>query len=131
MMDYVLNTLNFTGPIYPSLGNHESMPCDIVNLREPDDSMFEKPDPNSFDFGPPLHSHNWIWEEFEKEWEPFIKDKEALKSLYKYSYYTTIHNNTNFRIIALHSAMYDAMNWYTMANATDPLRELQFIYETL
>jgi len=49
-----------------------------------------------------------------------LPDKEALESLAKYGYYTTKVPDTNIKIIALISQIYDAMNWFTMRNATDP-----------
>jgi len=31
MMNYIFKELNYTGPVFPSLGNHEGYPCDEMN----------------------------------------------------------------------------------------------------
>ena len=98
LKDYIIEDLGFDKPIYPSLGNHEAFPCDLL-------------DPTI---------NKWIFEVVAEIFKDYMTD-EAYETFRNYGYYQMLHPNTNMRIIATISSPMDAMNWWHVPNNTDPL----------
>lgn len=105
---YLVDYLNYTGPIYPVLGNHEGVPTDM------------------FDFV----LNRWVFEVFADIWKDYLTP-EAYRNMSSYGYYHMKHLDTDLRIIGTFSMVYDTQNWYTLPNHTDPLDHLKFLEETL
>ena len=105
---YLLDDLNYTGIIYPTLGNHEGVPCDML---DPDNDR-------------------WIFSEFADIWIDYLTP-EAHHNFSNWGFYHQKHPNSNMRIVSTFSLVYDSQNWYTVPNNTDPLGELAFLEETL
>jgi sphingomyelin phosphodiesterase len=108
LKEYIIEKLNYTGPIYPVLGNHEGVPTDM------------------FDF----ELNKWVFEVFGEIWKDYLTP-EAYRNMSNYGYYHMKHLDTNLRIIGTFSMTYDIQNWYLIPNHTDPIGELKFLEETL
>lgn len=103
-----METLNYTGPIYPVLGNHEGVPSDMFSFT----------------------LNKWVFESFADIWKDYLT-LEAYRNMSNYGYYHQKHLDTNLRIIGTFSMVYDTQNWYLVPNHTDPLLHLKFLEETL
>jgi sphingomyelin phosphodiesterase len=104
---YVVETLNYTKPIYPVLGNHEGVPTDIYNITQ----------------------HQWVLQTFADIWIDHLTP-EAHHNLSNFGYYHMQHLDTNLRIVGIFSLVYDIQNWHLVPNHTDPLGELDFLEST-
>jgi len=105
---YLIDHLNYTGPIYPVLGNHEGVPTDMFSFE----------------------LNRWVYETFGEIWKDYLTP-EAYRNMSNYGYYHMKHLDTNLRIIGTFSMVYDTQNWYTVPNHTDPTGHLKFLEETL
>lgn len=105
---YLLEDLNYTGPIYPVLGNHEGVPSDMFDYK----------------------INRWVFEVFADIWKDYLTP-DAYRNMSAYGYYHMKHLDTNLRIIGTFSMAYDIQNWYLVPNHTDYLNHLRFLEETL
>jgi predicted MPP superfamily phosphohydrolase len=92
---------NYKGPVYAVLGNHEGLPCDTFNVT-------------------PASNHSWITKESLKVWEPWFTE-DMKKTFEEIGCYSTLHEDTNLRIIALNPFVQLGSNVLLWDNQTDPL----------
>lgn len=85
---YLIEQLNYTGPIYPVLGNHEGVPTDMFDLK----------------------MHTWVFREFAEIWKDYLTP-EAHFNMSNFGYYHMQHLDTNLRIIGTFSMVLDTQNW--------------------
>ena len=87
------------GSVYPILGNHEGLPCDI------------------FDFEG--KTHDWVINGTAASWKPWFTP-EAYQQYRHTGSYSQLHPGTKLRIIGLNDLVHDSVNTYLWKNATDP-----------
>ncbi|XP_050420386.1 sphingomyelin phosphodiesterase-like [Adelges cooleyi] len=101
-------------PIFPALGNHESVPV------------------NSFPFSSavntPEYSIDWLYSELDTQWRRWLPDSTS-RTIKRGAFYSVLVR-PGFRIISLNMNYCNNLNWWLLLNSTDPVNELQwFIYE--
>ena len=101
------NVFNYKIPIYPTVGNHEKAPPDIFNGPET------------------VLLHN-----IGKEFKRYLSD-EAYHDLVKFGYYSTIHKNTNLRIVSLNGMLCDTMNFHLWGDMSDTSKMFNWLNEVL
>lgn len=102
---------NYTGPVFPALGNHEEFTADQYN---------------------PIEGIREV--EFLKSMGDIFKmwlNKSEMEMFLKNGYYTTKYLNTNLRIISLNCFMCDVMNFFLVRNPTDPGLQFLWLEKTL
>ncbi|KAL6076104.1 Sphingomyelin phosphodiesterase [Balamuthia mandrillaris] len=97
-----------TVPVFPALGNHESFPVD----------QFPSPPRNEW-LMKPLASFFSTW-----------LDKDALATFVKGGYYTTLVK-PGLRLVSLNTQYCDIMNFWLIANFTDPADQLSWLQGVL
>lgn len=98
-------------PLYPSIGNHEEKDVDLFN---PYDLEYEAP----------------LMKNLSEVYANFISGKE-LEDMSTKGFYTTKYLDTKLRIISLNSFLCDSLNYFLVKDPTDPLGQIDFLYETL
>ncbi|XP_046910955.2 sphingomyelin phosphodiesterase-like [Dermatophagoides farinae] len=92
-------------PIYPVVGNHESLPM------------------NSF----PLYSHPAIKQKYSKQW---LYDR--LSSIWlRWGAYFATRAKKGLKIISLNTNFCNTQNWWVLLNATDPGQQLEWLIQQL
>jgi hypothetical protein len=97
--------------IYPSIGNHEKFPNDILN---------------PFD--------DYSLKRIYKAYGDIYKDwlgKEAYESFIENGYYSKKHLDTNLRIISYNCFYCDTLNLFLIKNPTDPNNQMDWIEKEL
>jgi sphingomyelin phosphodiesterase len=110
-IDLLYHKYNYSGPVFPSLGNHEENVADQYNPYE------EK---NEKEFLVKMGSLYRIWLS-DSEYNQFIQT----------GYYTTLYKNTNLRIISINCFMCDVLNFYLIRNPTDPGNQFEWLENVL
>ncbi|XP_059480867.1 sphingomyelin phosphodiesterase isoform X1 [Neocloeon triangulifer] len=99
-------------PIFPALGNHESVP---VNSFPP---PFVKKD----------LSIDWLYDEMDEQWRRWLPASTS-PTVRKGAFYSVLVR-PGFRVISLNMNNCNNKNWWLLLNSTDPGHELQWlIYE--
>ncbi len=98
------------GTMYPILGNHEGLPCDIFDLEGP--------------------SHRWIIEDTARLWKQWLTPS-AYDEYLRTGCYSQLHPFTRLRIIGLNDFVHDTMNSYLWKNQTNPLGVLDWLEKRL
>jgi len=98
----------YKGPVYPVLGNHEAFPADTFDVA-------------------PNGKHNWIIKESLKAWEPWLT-QDMKKTFEEIGCYSTLHGDTNLRIIGLNPFVQLGSNILIWKNQTDPLGTVRYKY---
>ncbi len=88
------------GKMYPILGNHEGLPCDVFDLEG--------------------DTHKWVIDGTAALWKQWLTP-ESYESYLKLGSYTQLHPGTRLRIIALNDFVHDIMNSHIWKNQTNPL----------
>eukprot|EP00826_Nyctotherus_ovalis_P050643 TRINITY_DN6236_c0_g1_i6.p4 TRINITY_DN6236_c0_g1~~TRINITY_DN6236_c0_g1_i6.p4 ORF type:complete len:141 (+),score=43.08 TRINITY_DN6236_c0_g1_i6:840-1262(+) len=97
----------YDGPVYPVMGNHEGLPCDIFDVA--------------------LNgTHRWITEAAAEAWKPWLTD-DMRETFFKLGCYSTLHKGTNLRIIALNPFVQLTDNFLIWGNQTDLLNTVSSI----
>lgn len=100
-------------PIFPALGNHESVPA----------GNFPPPWMKDKD-----HSIDWLYQEIAKDWSKWLP--ESSKPILMHGGFYSVLVSSGFRLISLNTNYCHSMSWWLMVNSTDPAKELQWlIYE--
>jgi len=115
---YITNVLKNSsygarGKVYPLLGNHEVRP---ISQYDPTQKK--------------NNASAWVFAHHAELWSHWLND-DSKASLKKYGRYTQMHPNSNLRIIAINSFIYDTLNSFLWANSTDPTNQLGWLEETL
>ena len=98
------------GKVYPTIGNHEALPCDNFDL-----------------YG---DQHQWILNDLSSYWRQWLT-KDSQKSVKELGCYSQLHPGTNLRMLMLNPFVGDAMNGFLFKNATNPWHVVFFkLYHT-
>jgi sphingomyelin phosphodiesterase len=103
----ITKSLNYTIQIYPSLGNHEKFPNDILN-------PFDE------------YSLKQVYRAYGDIWRNWLGE-EAYKTFIQFGYYSKLHPNSNLRIISYNCLYCDSLNFYLIKNPTDPQLQIKWI----
>ena len=87
------------GSVYPILGNHEGLPCDMFDF-----------------FG---DTHRWVIQETAAAWKQWLTT-EAMQDYMRLGSYSQLYPGTKLRIIGVNDLVYDSLNSYLWRNATNP-----------
>ena len=105
IMKYFPNT-----PVYPMFGNHEAYPADQFDTIGNESA--------------------WLLEQLSDMWKPWL-DEKALSTFREKSYYSTVNEKFNVKIIALDTQVCDTANFYLIKDPTDPLQQVIFTFSFL
>ena len=111
-----LFTKYFSGiPIYASIGNHESVPCNMLPTNA---------DPAQF-------SHDWLYDALAAQWNTFGVSAGDQQTTIKYraSYMTRPYDG--LRIISLNTVYAYKMNFWLFLNDTDPDGTMTWLVQQL
>lgn len=106
-VDLLYKKYNYSGPVFPSLGNHEEYIADQFNPYEGDREI-----------------------EFLKTFADIFKiwlDDEAYQSFLNRGFYTSKYLNTNLRIISINSLVCDCLNFFIIKDPTDPGQQFSWM----
>ena len=102
-------------PIYPSIGNHDSYPCNSFPTDDNIDDVSLRDD--------------WIYGNLTDFWGEWLT-QEALNTFSKYGYYTMSISPT-FRIVAINSNFCVGYNFWMNHNWIDPYGQLDWLVSVL
>ncbi len=88
------------GKMYPILGNHEGLPCDIFDVQG--------------------NAHSWLINDTAEMWKNWLTE-EAFEQYKKTGSYSQLHPGTKLRIIGINDLVHDTMNSFLWRNTTNPL----------
>ncbi|GAV05396.1 hypothetical protein RvY_15537 [Ramazzottius varieornatus] len=100
-------------PVFPALGNHESVPVDSFPPRYINDS----------------NSIKWLYDALATTWNQWLP-AESLKTVASGGFYR-VDVFPGLRIISLNTNYCNNMNWWLLVNMTDPDNELQWLISEL
>ncbi|XP_023316837.1 sphingomyelin phosphodiesterase-like [Trichogramma pretiosum] len=100
-------------PIFPSVGNHESVPVD----------GFAPP------HAPPHKNMSWLYDQLAVEWSRWLPTKTH-ETIRKGAFYSTLLKK-GFRVISVNGNYCSRMNFYLLWNSTDPLDQLAWLSKEL
>lgn len=100
--------------IFPTLGNHETQPCNLY------------PVPSSNDATP----MNWLYSALAEEWTKTGLPTYLDSNIRRGAFYT-IKLKENLRLISLNTNYCPRENFWLLINSTDPLGQLEWLAETL
>lgn len=100
--------------VFPSIGNHESAPC------------------NSFP--PPYitgsNSNQWLLNAVYEEWSEWLSPYQR-DTIKKGGYYSTLVTKSGLRVISLQTNYCNTGNWWLLINSTDPADQLRWLVNEL
>ncbi|EEB20402.1 sphingomyelin phosphodiesterase, putative [Pediculus humanus corporis] len=97
-------------PIYPALGNHESVPP----------NMFPVPDKNALE-----NPMDWLYKELSIEWEAWLPENST-ETVRKGAFYTALVR-PGLRLVSMNMNYCYSFNWWLLLNNVDPLNELHWL----
>ncbi|XP_050420367.1 sphingomyelin phosphodiesterase isoform X2 [Adelges cooleyi] len=101
-------------PIFPALGNHESVPVNSF----PPSSVVNTPE----------YGIDWLYSELDTQWRRWLPGSVS-RTIKRGAFYSVLVR-PGFRIVSLNMNYCNNKNWWLLMNSTDPVKELQwFIYE--
>lgn len=107
----ITKSLNYSIAVYPTLGNHESYPNDLLN---PFDEYKLKE----------------IYKNYGEIWKSWLGD-DAYETFINHGYYSKLHLDTNLRIISYNCLYCDSVNFFLIKNPTDPERQIHWMENEL
>jgi sphingomyelin phosphodiesterase len=96
--------------VYPMFGNHEPYPADQYDFIS--------------------NSTQWLNDRLAEMWKPWM-DEKALKTFKEQSYYATVNEKFNVKVIALDMLACDTADFYLLRNPTDPNHQLEWLRKEL
>eukprot|EP01022_Parablepharisma_sp_SALTPOND_P013853 TRINITY_DN1859_c0_g1_i2.p1 TRINITY_DN1859_c0_g1~~TRINITY_DN1859_c0_g1_i2.p1 ORF type:complete len:369 (-),score=17.11 TRINITY_DN1859_c0_g1_i2:675-1781(-) len=100
ILGHPLQEYTTVGKMYPILGNHEGLPCDIFNLEGT--------------------THSWIVNDTAHLWKQWFTG-EAYEDYLRIGCYSQLHPGTKLRIVGVNDLVHDTLNSYLWKNSTNPL----------
>lgn len=97
----------FKCEIFPSIGNHEGFPVDMLNI-------YNNTTKNSF------------FKEMSNIYSSFIGEEKA-KDFAQNGFYTKLVKGTKLKIISFNCFLCDSFNFFLIRNPTDPLNQIELL----
>lgn len=107
----ITKSLNHNIAVYPSLGNHEKFPNDILNPYDE-------------------YSLKKIYKAYGDIWKDWLGE-EAYKTFIEFGYYSKKHLNTNLKIVSYNCLYCDGMNFFLLKNPTNPQKQFDWLESEL
>ncbi|KAL0267656.1 UNVERIFIED_CONTAM: hypothetical protein PYX00_009859 [Menopon gallinae] len=100
-------------PVYPALGNHESVPPNLYPTKNdlPNDPL------------------SWLYQKLNKEWHFWLPGNNS-ETILRGGFYSVLAK-PKLRIISMNMNYCYTMNWWLLVNGVDPEKELQWLVSEL
>ncbi|KPM07774.1 hypothetical protein QR98_0062760, partial [Sarcoptes scabiei] len=105
-------------PIFPTVGNHESVPMNSFPIRTHSQSGVEE-----------KYSKQWLYDKLAQIWLRWLPS-ETRSSIESGAYFAT-RVRKGLKIISLNTNFCNTQNWWILLNATDPGNQLEWLIQQL